>query len=103
MKSWKVGLAGLAMWLGAAPLASAAELVIHTGPREPPPEVREEPPAARRGYVWDVAHYEWRHGHYVRIRGHYVRERRGSEWVPGHWEHREDRYHWHHGEWHPHR
>ena len=103
MTSWKVGLAGLALWLGAAPIASAAEVVVRTGPREAPPEIREEPPPARRGYVWDGTHYEWRHGRYVRVRGHYVRERRNAEWVPGHWEHREDRYQYHRSEWHPRR
>ncbi len=100
MKSWKIGLLGFGLcWLGAAPVASAAEIVI----RDAPPEIHEEAPPTRRGYVWDGSHYEWRHGRYVRVRGRYIRQRRGAEWVPGHWEHREDRYRWHRGEWHPHR
>ncbi len=100
MTSWKIGLVGLGLWLGAAPVVSAAEVII----RDAPPEYREEaPPPARRGYVWDHGHYEWRHGHYVRVHGRYIRERRGYEWVPGHWEHRDDRYYWNRGEWHPHR
>jgi hypothetical protein len=100
MSNWKMGFVGAALSLCAAPLASAAEIIIH----EPPPAVVEEgPPRARRGYVWTGNHYEWRHNRYVHVRGHWVRERHGYEWAPGRWERRDDRYHWHRGEWHPHR
>ena len=43
-----MGLVGAALSLCAAPLASAAEIII----REAPPVVEEAPPQPRRGYVW---------------------------------------------------
>ena len=103
MANWKKGLAGLALMLCMAPVASAAEVIINDGPTEAPPIVREEAPPYRRGYVWTGDHYEWRHHRYVRVHGRYVRERRGYDWAPGRWERHENRYQWHGGEWHPHR
>jgi hypothetical protein len=103
MTSWKSGLLGLMLLGFTGPIAQAAVVVIHDGPRDPPPPVVEEHYGPRRGYVWVGGHHAWRHHHYVWTRGHYVRERRGYEYAPGRWERRDDRYEWHDGEWHPHR
>ena len=89
MTNWKSGLLGLALLGLSGPVAQAAVVIIHNGPR--------------RGYVWVGGHHAWRHHHYVWTRGHYVRERRGYEYAPGRWDHHEDHYDWHDGEWHPHR
>jgi hypothetical protein len=104
MASWKMGLAGLALSsLGmsalAAPMAQAAEVVIHGGRDEPPP-ARHERVVMRRGYVWDGGHYGWRHHRYVWTRGRHMRERRGYGWAPGGWQRHEDHYDWHDGGWH---
>jgi hypothetical protein len=73
----------------AAPAAAAnlhIDIVHRTGPREPPPPVREDRYEPRRGYLWIGGHYEWRHGRYVWRRGHYSRERRGYDWEDGRWD-----------------
>jgi hypothetical protein len=103
MTTWKSGLLGLVLLGLTGPAAQAAVVVIHDGPRDPPPAAREEHYAPRRGYVWVGGHHGWRHRHYVWTRGHYVRERRGYDYVPGRWDRHEDHYDWHDGEWHPHR
>jgi hypothetical protein len=102
-KSGKMGLLGLALSLLTGPLASAAVVIVHDGPRDAPPPPVEEHYAPRRGYVWVDGHHQWRHRHYVWSRGRYAHERRGYDWAPGRWEHHEDHYDWHDGEWHPHR
>src|SRR5450432_4201709 len=102
-KSGKMGLLGLALSLLTGPLASAAVVFVHDGPRDAPPPPVEEHYAPRHGYVWVGGHHQWRHRHYVWSRGRYAHERRGYDWAPGRWEHHEDHYEWHDGEWHPHR
>jgi len=103
MTNWKSGLLGLLLLGLTGPVARAAVVVIHDGPRDAPPPVVEEHYGPRRGYVWVGGHHAWRHHHYVWTRGHYVRERRGYEYAPGRWDRHDDHYDWHEGEWHPHR
>ena len=99
-----MALLGLMLTVSAAPIASAAVIVIHNGPRDAPPTaVEERPGRSRRGYIWVGGHHRWRRNHYYWNHGHYARERRGYEYAPGHWDHHEDHYDWYDGEWHPHR
>jgi hypothetical protein len=79
------------------------DIVHHNGPREPPPELRQEQYSPRRGYIWDAGHHEWRHGRYNWRGGHYRRERRGYDWEGGRWDRHDDHYDWHRGQWRPHR
>jgi len=95
---------GLPLSVVADPIAAAAVVIIHDGPRDAPPAPREEHYGPRRGYVWVGGHWEWRHHRrYYWSRGHYVRERRGYDYVPGRWERHEDHYDWYRGEWYPRR
>ena len=102
MLNWKTGVAALAFSIFTGPIASAAVVVIHGGPDEPPAPV-EEHYSPRRGYVWVDGHHAWRHRHYMWTRGHYVHERRGYEYAPGRWERHTDHYDYYRGAWHPHR
>lgn len=103
MRSWKSGLVGLALLVFAAPVAQAAVLIIHDGPRDAPPSAIEEHPASRRGYIWVGGYHHWGHHRYTWRRGRYLHERRGYEYAPGRWDRHEDHYDWHGGEWYPHR
>jgi WXXGXW repeat (2 copies) len=106
MSNWKsgfLGMAGLALSIFTGPIASAAVVIVHDGPHDAPPPMREEHYGPRRGYVYTGGHHAWRHHRYVWSRGRYVHERPGYDYAPGRWDRHEDHYDWHDGEWHAHR
>jgi hypothetical protein len=68
--------------------------------RTAPPEARTEAtPEERRGYQWVAGHYEWRDSRYRWIAGHYVRERRGHRYNQAVWVERDGRWYLQRGSW----
>ena len=92
-------LAGAMLLSSVAPAFASVAIDINVAP--PAPRVVEVPPP-RPGFVWAPGYYRWDGHRHIWVDGRFIRERRGSHWVPEHWDERHGRYHfipglWEHG------
>ncbi len=73
----------------AAPLASAAEIII----APPAPRIEVRGIAPHPGWIWTDGYWDWVGRGYVWVPGRWVTPRRGYHWVGHRWVH--DRHGWH--------
>lgn len=83
---------------GMAMSASAADVIIRTGP--PRPLVEHRVVAPGRGYVWTPGYHRWDGGAYVWVPGAWVRPpREHARWIAPRYIHRRDGYVFVEGRW----
>src|SRR3954470_15729512 len=94
MRNVRVGVlstVATALLIGsAAPAFAEVGIEIQIAP--PPARVIQAPPP-RPGFVWAPGYYRWDGHRHVWVDGRFIRARRGSHWVPEHWDARRGRYH----------
>ena len=65
----------------------------------PPPPRAESVPAPRRGSIWVPGHWDWRNPQHVWVGGTWVRERRGYSYNQPQWVERNGRWQMTRGNW----